>query len=76
MPLDLAIVYLGTNDLADRYCLSAADVAEACASLVKIVRFAECGRDGAAPPGHRALAEAVEPLVRKLAPAESRAVSG
>lgn len=131
-PLDLVIVYLGTNDVADRYCLSAADAAEACASLVKVVEAAECGRDGGTPPvllvcpppiratgpeaaelgtvaaksrtlgarfaeaadavgaelldldgvvsyadedpfhldadGHRALAEAVEPLVRKLAP--------
>ncbi|HSC90123.1 MAG TPA: GDSL-type esterase/lipase family protein [Gaiellaceae bacterium] len=49
-PLDLVIVYLGTNDLADRYHLSAADVAEACASLVLVVRAAECGRDGVAPP--------------------------
>jgi lysophospholipase L1-like esterase len=49
-PLDLVIVYLGTNDLADRYCLSAADVAEACASLVGVVRAAECGRDGGMPP--------------------------
>jgi lysophospholipase L1-like esterase len=49
-PLDLVIIYLGTNDLADRYCLSGSDVAEACASLVPIVRSAECGRDGAMPP--------------------------
>lgn len=132
MPLDLVIVYLGTNDLADRYHLSAGDVAEACVSLVKVVQFAECGRGGGAPPvllvcpppihatgpdaaeyevmaaksrtlgarfaeaaedvgaelldldgvvryaiedpihldadGHRALADAVEPLVRRLAP--------
>ena len=50
MPLDLVIVYLGTNDLADRYHLSAADVAEACTSLVRVVQFAECGRDGRTPP--------------------------
>lgn len=49
-PLDLVIVYLGTNDLADRYHLSAADVAEACASLVAVVRAAECGRAGGTPP--------------------------
>ena len=49
-PLDLVIVYLGTNDLADRYHLSAADVAEACASLVKIVQAAECGPEGRTPP--------------------------
>ena len=49
-PLDLVIVYLGTNDLADRYSLSAGDVAEACASLVHVVRAAECGREGTSPP--------------------------
>jgi lysophospholipase L1-like esterase len=49
-PLDLVIVYLGTNDLADRYNLSAEDVAESCASLVRVVRAAECGRDGGDPP--------------------------
>lgn len=49
-PLDLVIVYLGTNDLADRYNLSADDVAAACASLVRVVRAAECGRDGGDPP--------------------------
>jgi lysophospholipase L1-like esterase len=49
-PLDLVIVYLGTNDLADRYNLSGADVADACASLVSVVRYADCGRDGTHPP--------------------------
>ncbi len=48
-PLDLVIVYLGTNDLADRYNLSGADVAGACASLVSVVRAAHCGREGADP---------------------------
>lgn len=49
-PLDLVIVYLGTNDLADRYNLSARDIAEACASLALVVRSAECGRGGGDPP--------------------------
>jgi lysophospholipase L1-like esterase len=49
-PLDLVIIYLGTNDLADHYQLSAAEVAESCASLVQVVRAAECGREGGAPP--------------------------
>jgi lysophospholipase L1-like esterase len=48
-PLDLVIIYLGTNDLSDRYNLSAGDVAEACTSLVATVRAAECGPDGGAP---------------------------
>jgi lysophospholipase L1-like esterase len=132
-PLDLVVVYLGTNDLADHYRLSAAEVAASCASLARVVRSAECGREGATPPvllvcpppihptgpdaaeyetaavksqtlgkhfadaanivgaelldlervvryseedpihldadAHRALAEAVDPLVRRLAPA-------
>jgi lysophospholipase L1-like esterase len=48
-PLDLVIIYLGTNDVADRYNLSAADVAEACASLVSVVRVADCGRADGSP---------------------------
>jgi lysophospholipase L1-like esterase len=48
-PLDLVIVYLGTNDLDDRYNLSASDVAEACASLVRVVQAAECGHQQGAP---------------------------
>jgi lysophospholipase L1-like esterase len=43
------ILYLGTNDLAERYNLSAEDVASACASLVPVVRYAQCGRDGQDP---------------------------
>jgi len=49
-PLDLVIIYLGTNDLADRYQLSAADIAQACASLVRVVRAADCGCGSGAPP--------------------------
>jgi lysophospholipase L1-like esterase len=138
-PLDLVIIYLGTNDLADRYQLSAADIAQACASLVRVVRAADCGRQSGAPPvllvsppplrasgpdateyeaaaaksrtlgarfadaaqaagaelldldgvvryteedpmhldadGHRALAEAVEPLARRLAPGPALTVA-
>ena len=48
-PLDLVIIYLGTNDLADHYRLSAVQIAESCASLVRVVRAAECGRDGGTP---------------------------
>src|SRR6266516_109080 len=48
-PLDLVIIYLGTNDLADRYQLSAADIAQACASLVRVVRAADCGRGSGTP---------------------------
>ena len=49
-PLDLAIIYLGTNDLAPHYSLAAVGIAGACASLVRVVRAAECGRGGGAPP--------------------------
>jgi lysophospholipase L1-like esterase len=49
-PLDLVIIFLGTNDLWDHYRLAADDIALACASLVGVVRAAECGRDGATPP--------------------------
>jgi lysophospholipase L1-like esterase len=49
-PLDLVVVYLGTNDLADRYNLSATDVAEACCSLANVVRYAQCGPDESTPP--------------------------
>ncbi len=48
-PLDLVIIYLGTNDLADRYHLSATDTAQACASLVRVVQAADCGRGVGAP---------------------------
>jgi lysophospholipase L1-like esterase len=49
-PLDLVVIYLGTNDIADRYNLSASDVAEACCSLAGIVRYAECGPEESTPP--------------------------
>ena len=49
-PLDAVVLYLGTNDLADRYRLSPSDIAESCASLVRVVRAADCGRDGRPPP--------------------------
>jgi lysophospholipase L1-like esterase len=63
-PLDLVIVYLGTNDLSDRYSLSAADIAEACASLMQIVRVAECGPDGQSPP----LLLVCPPVIRATGP--------
>ena len=49
-PLDLVIIYLGTNDLSDRYGLPAPDVANAVARLVRVVRASESGLDGGAPP--------------------------
>jgi lysophospholipase L1-like esterase len=48
-PLDLVVIYLGTNDLGDRYSLPAPDVAGAVARLVRVVRTSEAGPDGCAP---------------------------
>lgn len=48
-PLDLVVIYLGTNDLGDRYSLPAPDVAGAVGRLVRVVRTSEAGPDGGAP---------------------------
>ncbi len=40
-PLDLVVVFLGTNDLCDRYALPPIDIARAAASLAAIVRASE-----------------------------------
>ncbi len=40
-PLDLVVVFLGTNDLCDRYALPAIDIARAAASLADIARQSE-----------------------------------
>jgi lysophospholipase L1-like esterase len=43
-PLDVVVIFLGTNDLADRYSLPAADIAAGAARLATIVqRMPECG---------------------------------
>jgi lysophospholipase L1-like esterase len=49
MPLDLVVIYLGTNDVGMRYSLRAEDVAECVGRLVRIVRTSEAGPDGSAP---------------------------
>jgi lysophospholipase L1-like esterase len=49
MPLDLVVIYLGTNDASDRYSLPAQDVAGAVGRLVRVVRTSEAGPGGAAP---------------------------
>jgi lysophospholipase L1-like esterase len=49
-PLDVVVIFLGTNDLADRYGLPPVDVAAAIAWLASIVqRSPEAGVGGAAP---------------------------
>jgi lysophospholipase L1-like esterase len=49
MPLDVVVIYLGTNDTGDRYSLPAETVAEAVGRLVRVVRASEAGPGGAAP---------------------------
>lgn len=49
MPLDVVVIYLGTNDAGDRYSLPAETVAGAVGRLVKVVRTSEAGPDGKAP---------------------------
>jgi lysophospholipase L1-like esterase len=48
-PLDAVVIFLGTNDLADRYSLSATDIARAAGRLVHVVRGSAAGIDGGAP---------------------------
>lgn len=49
-PLDLVVIFLGTNDLADRYGLPPIDAARAIARLASIVqRTPDAGTDGVAP---------------------------
>ncbi len=49
MPLDLVVIYLGTNDAGDRYSLPAETVAGAVGRLVRVVRASEAGPGGTAP---------------------------
>ena len=48
-PLDVVVIYLGTNDAGDRYTLPAQDVATAVGRLVRVVQTSETGHDEAAP---------------------------
>ena len=48
-PLAAVLIALGTNDLAERYSLTATDVARAAALLAYVVARSEAGVDGAAP---------------------------
>src|SRR5262249_20077329 len=47
--LDAVVIFLGTNDLADRYSLTATDIARAAARLATVVAKSEAGVDGTAP---------------------------
>lgn len=48
-PLDLVIIWLGTNDLKHRFSLTAFDIAEGAGALVKIVQNSDVGPSGIAP---------------------------
>jgi lysophospholipase L1-like esterase len=48
-PLDAVVIFLGTNDMSDRYSLSATDVATAAGRLVGVVRASAAGVDGVPP---------------------------
>jgi lysophospholipase L1-like esterase len=49
MPIDLVVIYLGTNDAGDRYSLPAETVADAVGRLVRVVRTSEAGPGYSAP---------------------------
>jgi lysophospholipase L1-like esterase len=49
MPLDIVVIYLGTNDAGDRYSLPAETVAGAVGRLVRVVRTSEAGPGYTAP---------------------------
>ncbi len=48
-PVDLLVIFLGTNDVGDRFALPERDVAGSVGRLVKVARAAEAGPDGTAP---------------------------
>lgn len=48
-PLDLVIVMLGTNDLKDRFCVSAYEIAKSAGRLVQMIQSSEAGPQGRAP---------------------------
>lgn len=48
-PLDAVVIFLGTSDLADRYAMTATDIARAAARLAITVARSDAGVDGTAP---------------------------
>jgi lysophospholipase L1-like esterase len=48
-PLDAVLIYLGTSDLADRYAMTATDIARAAGRLATLVARSAAGLDGGAP---------------------------
>lgn len=49
-PLDLVVLMLGTNDLKQRFSLSAYDIAEGAKALVRIIQGSSAGYHWRAPP--------------------------
>ena len=60
-PLDLVVLMLGTNDLKRRFSLSAYDIAQGVAVLLRAISYSKAGRDGHAP---RVLLLAPPPVAR------------
>jgi lysophospholipase L1-like esterase len=60
-PLDLVVLMLGTNDLKRRFSLSAYDIAQGAAVLLRAISYSKAGRDGHAP---RVLLMAPPPVAR------------
>ena len=48
-PIDLVILFLGTNDLKRRFGVTAFDIAESVGLLVKLIQSSESGPDGNSP---------------------------
>jgi len=48
-PLDLVIIMLGTNDLKDRFCVSAYEIAKSAGRLVQMVQASDAGPEGSPP---------------------------
>ena len=48
-PLDLVIIMLGTNDLKDRFCVSAFEIAKSAGRLVQMIQASDAGPEGEAP---------------------------
>lgn len=79
-PLDLIILFLGTNDLKRYFALSPAEIAGSVGVLIEIILRSEAGPDGSAPcvlllspppvgvlTGYKTLYEGAEVKSRKLA---------
>jgi lysophospholipase L1-like esterase len=60
-PLDLVVLMLGTNDLKRRFSLSAYDIAQGVAVLLRAISYSKAGREGHAP---RVLLMAPPPVAR------------